>query len=87
MDGGQDVAHTALGIRRLGKEWQRSFSNIENCGKAVIACVHGACIGGGIEMSAIINLSARSDAYIAASTLKTYPSAQALSERIWKESH
>mmetsp|Transcript_58884 Transcript_58884/g.117822 ORF Transcript_58884/g.117822 Transcript_58884/m.117822 type:complete len:282 (-) Transcript_58884:215-1060(-) len=46
----EDVAHKALDIRRTGKAWQQAFTNIEKCGKPVIACVHGACIGGGIEM-------------------------------------
>lgn len=45
-----DLARKALGIRRVGKAWQQSFTNIERCGKPVIACVHNGCIGGGIEM-------------------------------------
>merc|ERR1712159_90047 len=51
-----DVAHAGLAIRRIGKEWQQAFTNIETCGKAVIACVHGACIGGGIEMIAACDI-------------------------------
>jgi len=46
----EDIAHAALQIYRMGKAWQESFSAIETCGKPVIACVHNACIGGGIEM-------------------------------------
>ena len=40
----------ALNIRNKGEHWQRSLTNITTCGKPVIACVHGACIGAGIEM-------------------------------------
>merc|ERR1712181_129427 len=34
----------------MGQAWQESFNAIEKCWKAVIACVHGACVGAGIEM-------------------------------------
>jgi len=47
---GEDVGHTALRIRRLGRSWQDAFSNVERCGKVVIACVHGSCIGAGVEL-------------------------------------
>lgn len=49
---GEEAARRALRIRETGRAWQRSFSNIASCGKAVIACVHGACIGAGLEMLA-----------------------------------
>jgi len=55
-DKGSEPARTALGIRREGKEWQQSFTNIEQCGKPVIACVHNACIGAGIEMIAACDI-------------------------------
>ena len=45
-----DTARMAMVIRRTGIQWQNSFNAIETCGKAVIACTHSACIGGGIEM-------------------------------------
>lgn len=48
--GSDDVARTGLAIYRLGRQWQDAFTAIEKCGKPVIACVHNACIGGGIEM-------------------------------------
>jgi len=47
---GQDVAHTALSIRRLGVSWQRALSLLEECGRPVIACMHGAVVGAGLEM-------------------------------------
>jgi len=45
-----DVAHRALQIRAMGKSWQDAFTNIEKCGKVVVACIHGACIGAGVEL-------------------------------------
>lgn len=45
-----DVGHNCLRIRQIGKGWQDAFSNIEKCGKVVMACIHGACIGGGVEL-------------------------------------
>lgn len=49
---GEDVAHAALAIRRLGTSWQRAFSLLEECGKPVVACMHGAVVGAGLEMVA-----------------------------------
>eukprot|EP01065_Artemidia_motanka_P033928 TRINITY_DN4099_c0_g1_i1.p1 TRINITY_DN4099_c0_g1~~TRINITY_DN4099_c0_g1_i1.p1 ORF type:complete len:288 (+),score=99.10 TRINITY_DN4099_c0_g1_i1:73-936(+) len=51
-----DVAHRAVRIRRLGKAWQDSFSNIERCGKVVIACIHGVSIGAAVEMISAADL-------------------------------
>jgi len=48
--GSKDVARAALRIRRTGKAWQDSFTNMEKCGKAVIVCAHGGVIGAGLEM-------------------------------------
>lgn len=48
--GEPDVGHTALRIRAIGKSWQDAFTNVERCGKAVIACVHGLCIGAAVEL-------------------------------------
>lgn len=45
-----DAARRGLDIRSVGKQWQASFNNIETCGKAVVVCVHGACVGAGLEM-------------------------------------
>eukprot|EP00756_Hemistasia_phaeocysticola_P015577 Hpha_TRINITY_DN15420_c1_g1::TRINITY_DN15420_c1_g1_i3::g.176898::m.176898/K12663/ECH1; Delta(3,5)-Delta(2,4)-dienoyl-CoA isomerase len=46
----QDAARKGVKIRRIGKDWQTSMSNIEKCGKPVIACVHGVCLGAGVEL-------------------------------------
>eukprot|EP00929_Paragymnodinium_shiwhaense_P034805 TRINITY_DN18898_c0_g1_i1.p1 TRINITY_DN18898_c0_g1~~TRINITY_DN18898_c0_g1_i1.p1 ORF type:complete len:289 (+),score=68.78 TRINITY_DN18898_c0_g1_i1:68-934(+) len=49
---GADVGREALRIRSIGKHWQDALSGLERCGKVVIACIHGACIGGGVELIA-----------------------------------
>mmetsp|Transcript_70359 Transcript_70359/g.228720 ORF Transcript_70359/g.228720 Transcript_70359/m.228720 type:complete len:289 (+) Transcript_70359:56-922(+) len=51
-----DIGHTALKIRSVGKHWQDAFTNLEKCGKVVIACVHGACIGAGVELIAAADI-------------------------------
>lgn len=48
--GPPDVAYEALKILKGGKSWQDSFSSLERCGKVVIACVHGLCLGAGVEL-------------------------------------
>jgi hypothetical protein len=40
-------------VRAMGKQWQTSLSNIAYCSQPVIICMHGACIGAGIEMAAV----------------------------------
>eukprot|EP00239_Pterosperma_sp_CCMP1384_P008076 CAMPEP_0197858460 /NCGR_PEP_ID=MMETSP1438-20131217/32279_1 /TAXON_ID=1461541 /ORGANISM="Pterosperma sp., Strain CCMP1384" /LENGTH=256 /DNA_ID=CAMNT_0043474629 /DNA_START=84 /DNA_END=854 /DNA_ORIENTATION=- len=45
-----DPGRQALAFRRHGQSWQKAFTAIEKCGKAVIACVHGPCVGAGLEM-------------------------------------
>ncbi|KAK3578485.1 hypothetical protein CHS0354_007738 [Potamilus streckersoni] len=45
-----DMGRKALKIRQLLVEWQQSFTAPEKCLKPVIAAVHGACIGGGIDL-------------------------------------
>eukprot|EP00438_Fugacium_kawagutii_P023252 Skav204756 [mRNA] locus=scaffold1013:221397:230009:- [translate_table: standard] len=49
-DSAQDIARRALKIRTFGKAWQDAFTSIEFCGKAVIACMHGAALGVALEM-------------------------------------
>jgi delta(3,5)-delta(2,4)-dienoyl-CoA isomerase len=46
----REVGRRAVEILRMGTDWQDCFNTIEGCGKPVIACVHGACIGAGLEM-------------------------------------
>merc|ERR1740130_1715818 len=46
-----DVARKTIAQRRHILELQASFSAIEACPQPVIAAVHGACVGGGIDLS------------------------------------
>ncbi|XP_075773323.1 delta(3,5)-Delta(2,4)-dienoyl-CoA isomerase, mitochondrial isoform X2 [Pelodiscus sinensis] len=47
---GDDTARKAWNIRRKIREYQETFSVLEKCPKPVIAAVHGACIGGGVDL-------------------------------------
>ncbi|KAK3814164.1 MAG: ClpP/crotonase-like domain-containing protein [Benniella sp.] len=46
-----DPSRTAFKIRPFVKSLQDSLSAIERCDKAVIAAIHGPCIGGGIDIT------------------------------------
>ncbi|KAM9317906.1 delta(3,5)-Delta(2,4)-dienoyl-CoA isomerase, mitochondrial isoform 2-T2 [Pholidichthys leucotaenia] len=48
--GGEDTARMSWNIRKTITKYQETFSVIEKCPKPVIVAVHGACIGGGIDM-------------------------------------
>lgn len=62
--GSGDVARRALSLRRLIAAYQDSFSAIERCAKPVIAAIHGACIGGGVDMVSAADIRVcASDAY------------------------
>lgn len=45
-----DPARRAFELRKLILAYQRTFTSMETCLKPVIAAVHGACIGGGVDM-------------------------------------
>lgn len=45
-----DSAHKSLSLLKTVKKLQDSFTAVEKCRKPVIAAVHGACIGGGIDL-------------------------------------
>ncbi|XP_071962486.1 delta(3,5)-Delta(2,4)-dienoyl-CoA isomerase, mitochondrial-like [Antedon mediterranea] len=45
-----DIGRAAFQIRKTVAELQKTFLSIENCPKPVIATIHGACVGGGIDM-------------------------------------
>uniref|UniRef100_A0A663FDB2 Enoyl-CoA hydratase 1 n=1 Tax=Aquila chrysaetos chrysaetos TaxID=223781 RepID=A0A663FDB2_AQUCH len=47
---GEDMARKAWNLRRKICEYQETFSVLEKCPKPVIAAVHGACIGAGIDL-------------------------------------
>ena len=48
--GGKDVGRKAFHLRDTVLMLQDAFSAIERCPQPVLAAVHGACIGGGIDM-------------------------------------
>ncbi|KAM4697226.1 delta(3,5)-Delta(2,4)-dienoyl-CoA isomerase, mitochondrial isoform 1-T1 [Rhinophrynus dorsalis] len=45
-----DPARIAWNMRRKIAEYQETFSVIEKCPKPVIAAIHNACIGGGVDL-------------------------------------
>nr|XP_031836333.1 delta(3,5)-Delta(2,4)-dienoyl-CoA isomerase, mitochondrial isoform X2 [Nomia melanderi] len=46
----EDVARKCKILQLMIKEYQDSLSAIEKCPKPVIAAVHGACVGAGVDM-------------------------------------
>ncbi|KAM5146209.1 delta(3,5)-Delta(2,4)-dienoyl-CoA isomerase, mitochondrial isoform 2-T3 [Mantella aurantiaca] len=46
----EDAARIAWNLRKKIKDYQESFSVIEKCTKPVIAAIHNACIGGGVDL-------------------------------------
>ncbi|KAG0209186.1 putative enoyl CoA hydratase [Mortierella sp. GBA30] len=59
-----DPSRTAFKIRPYVKSLQDSLSAIERCDKAVIAAIHGPCIGGGIDITTACDIRyASKDAY------------------------
>ncbi|KAF7651381.1 hypothetical protein LDENG_00111820 [Lucifuga dentata] len=47
---GDDVARISWNLRRLVTKYQETFSVIEKCPKPVLVAVHGACVGGGVDL-------------------------------------
>ncbi|XP_064159762.1 delta(3,5)-Delta(2,4)-dienoyl-CoA isomerase, mitochondrial isoform X1 [Anguilla rostrata] len=47
---GDDVARMSWNMRRLVAKYQETFSIIEKCPKPVVVAVHGACVGGGVDL-------------------------------------
>lgn len=48
--GEEDVGRRALQLQTMIRDLQESFSVIEKCPQPVIAAVHSACIGGGVDL-------------------------------------
>ncbi|XP_014661376.1 PREDICTED: delta(3,5)-Delta(2,4)-dienoyl-CoA isomerase, mitochondrial-like [Priapulus caudatus] len=46
----KDIARRAFFLRELIRGYQESFTVIEKCKKPVLAAIHSACIGGGVDM-------------------------------------
>eukprot|EP00158_Paraphelidium_tribonemae_P010004 Partr_v1_DN29027_c0_g1_i1_m59006 putative Enoyl CoA hydratase 1, peroxisomal len=51
MESSGDPGRRALKFHQLITRWQSAFSSVEACRKPVIACIHGACIGAGIDLT------------------------------------
>ncbi|XP_050699933.1 delta(3,5)-Delta(2,4)-dienoyl-CoA isomerase, mitochondrial-like [Eriocheir sinensis] len=49
-EGAADVARRGRVMHKKIKEFQHSFSSLERCPKPVVAAVHGACVGGGVDL-------------------------------------
>ncbi|XP_056297475.1 delta(3,5)-Delta(2,4)-dienoyl-CoA isomerase, mitochondrial [Pseudoliparis swirei] len=47
---GDDAARIAWNMRKIITKYQETFSVIEKCPKPVVVAIHGACIGGGIDL-------------------------------------
>uniref|UniRef100_A0A1A7Y020 Delta(3,5)-Delta(2,4)-dienoyl-CoA isomerase, mitochondrial n=1 Tax=Iconisemion striatum TaxID=60296 RepID=A0A1A7Y020_9TELE len=47
---GDDVARISWNLRKTISKYQETFSIIEKCPKPVVVAVHGACIGGGVDL-------------------------------------
>ncbi|XP_045169189.2 delta(3,5)-Delta(2,4)-dienoyl-CoA isomerase, mitochondrial-like isoform X3 [Mercenaria mercenaria] len=46
-----DIGRKAVQLRKFLTNWQENFSQIEKCGKPVIAAIHSACVGGGVDLT------------------------------------
>ncbi|KAI0241883.1 Delta(3,5)-Delta(2,4)-dienoyl-CoA isomerase, mitochondrial [Lamellibrachia satsuma] len=49
-DAEDDISRKATKLHGIIQSFQQSFTSIEKCPKPVIAAVHSACIGGGIDL-------------------------------------
>lgn len=50
MSGDLDIARRCKYLYKLVREYQDNFSTLEKCPKPIIAAVHSACVGGGVDM-------------------------------------
>ncbi|XP_061682439.1 delta(3,5)-Delta(2,4)-dienoyl-CoA isomerase, mitochondrial isoform X2 [Syngnathoides biaculeatus] len=47
---GDDTARISWNLRKTISKYQETFSVIERCPKPVVVAVHGACVGGGVDL-------------------------------------
>lgn len=47
---GDDTARVAWNVKKVIAKYQETFSVIEKCPKPVVVAVHGACVGGGVDL-------------------------------------
>ncbi|KAI9592509.1 ClpP/crotonase-like domain-containing protein [Syncephalis fuscata] len=46
-----DPARTAFHLRKAISDWQNAITAVEKCDRPVIAAIHGACIGAGVDLT------------------------------------
>lgn len=51
-----DLARKAFKMRKFLTNWQQNFNSIEKCSKPVLAAVHGACVGGGVDLTSACDI-------------------------------
>lgn len=51
-----DPGRKAFKLLQFLTNWQESFNVIEKCSKPVLAAVHSACVGGGVDMSSACDI-------------------------------
>ncbi|XP_057684888.1 delta(3,5)-Delta(2,4)-dienoyl-CoA isomerase, mitochondrial-like isoform X2 [Corythoichthys intestinalis] len=47
---GDDTARISWNLKKTISKYQNTFSVIERCPKPVVVAVHGACVGGGVDL-------------------------------------
>lgn len=48
--GEDDLARKAINVYHFVREFQDCFSELQNCRKPIIGCIHSACVGGGVDL-------------------------------------
>lgn len=51
FDTGKETARRAKSLHKTIQDFQQSFTQIEECSVPVIAAVHSACVGGGVDLT------------------------------------
>ncbi|XP_010778722.1 delta(3,5)-Delta(2,4)-dienoyl-CoA isomerase, mitochondrial-like, partial [Notothenia coriiceps] len=47
---GDDMARRSWNMKKIITKYQETFSVIEKCPKPVVVAIHGACVGGGVDL-------------------------------------
>ncbi len=69
--GEETTAEKSAKFLRLLERWQRPLQTLSSCRKPVIAAVHGACIGGGVDLITACDIRlASQDAYFSIREVK-----------------
>ena len=48
--GEEDLARKSINLFQFVREFQDCFTELQNCRKPVIGCIHSACVGGGVDL-------------------------------------